>query len=475
MRYSSQRRNKESKLTEVLYFALAAAGLLFLALYIYKATADVVWSDYIRLINEYIPEVGKFSKLFVPDVLTRTPLTYAARLINVRSFSYSVTFDRILTLIGIAMITGTIVEYSIRYRIKPWWYLMFMIIIFSLNKWEIIINGTAWPHMVAIGLFFINYSLFDKIWTGEASALTELTACVMPFALLLVAGEYIASYAVTMIIVSFFGSIIGGAVNKVSKRTQSIFLRICICTAVALLIYLISRHFAVWEHAGTTDITIFEIMKKVPTYLPKFFLKTLAGSVIGQETAVRFGISDIALYMIGAGLLVTYVLSFVWFLKTEMGERTIFPMLLLISGFMNHLIITYARWSFLSESYAMSSRYGGQFMIGLLGIAIMAALYKKPVRMYRRREANRLDKVVRIFICLTCVMIVAGMIVTTADEIVKAKYRKQNFVHMQEVMVNYENYTEEELCKTFEWHKDPAVLYNAIEILKKNRLNVFAP
>ena len=45
---------------------------------------------------------------------------------------------------------------------------------------------------------------------------------------------------------------------------------------------------------------------------------------------------------------------------------------------------------------------------------------------------------------------------------------------MGEVILNYENYTEDELKKQLEWTKDSDTLYKALEILKENGLNVFS-
>ena len=79
-------RNNE-KIRILKYLILPVLGTLFVMLYIQRAAADVVYSDYIRLINEYLPDVRNLSKFLVPDVLTRIPATFLARLVNVSTFS----------------------------------------------------------------------------------------------------------------------------------------------------------------------------------------------------------------------------------------------------------------------------------------------------------------------------------------------------------------------------------------------------
>ena len=56
--------------------------------YIKNATCDVVYSDYIRLVNSYLPDVCDPKKFFVADVLTRIPINYLARIINVKLLAF---------------------------------------------------------------------------------------------------------------------------------------------------------------------------------------------------------------------------------------------------------------------------------------------------------------------------------------------------------------------------------------------------
>ena len=58
----------------------------FLLWYIKNAACDVVYSDYIRLVNSYLPDVCDPKKFFVADVLTRIPVNYLGRIINVQLF-----------------------------------------------------------------------------------------------------------------------------------------------------------------------------------------------------------------------------------------------------------------------------------------------------------------------------------------------------------------------------------------------------
>ena len=91
---------------------LPILGLLFLTAYIRSATVDVVYTDYMRLINSYLPNVYSLKPYLQGDVLTRMPINYIERIINVGVFGYSTTFDMILGALGltfIALVIGVVI------------------------------------------------------------------------------------------------------------------------------------------------------------------------------------------------------------------------------------------------------------------------------------------------------------------------------------------------------------------------------
>ena len=468
---------QRERIHKIKYALIPLLGILFWLWYVKTAAADVVYSDYIRLVHDYLPDVTDPSKFLVPDILTRIPAAFLARLINVQRFGYSVTFDRMLTIAGMGIVALVLGIYMYRQNIGIRWQLAVGIVLFSLNKWEILLNGTAWTHVFSFGLFYVNYMLLDLLWTGESDAKQELMLCLMPFVWLLFAGEYIASYAATMLLVSFLGYLAGGDGSWQSRSKKSMFRGIMVMTAAAFALYLLSRHFAVWEHAGSTDMSLTEVMRSRPWFLPRFFIKSFAGTVVGQETAASFAggapLPDAALLLTGLIVMAAYIFALILYFSGDLMDRTVFPLILLISGMINHVLVTAGRWIFLSESYAMSSRYGGQFMIGITGILLVFALYGSSRKRGERRAAQRRRTRIMAAAAAVSVFIAAGNCYTTYQEIRKAPYREQNYERMAAAVQQYETYPEEELLGIMEWHKDPAVLYDALGILKENRLNVF--
>ena len=65
---------EKEKLKSLIYIMLPILGTVFVCWYITQSTCDVVYSDYIRLVNSYLPDVYDLKKFLVPDVLTRIPI-----------------------------------------------------------------------------------------------------------------------------------------------------------------------------------------------------------------------------------------------------------------------------------------------------------------------------------------------------------------------------------------------------------------
>ena len=94
---------KAERNRKIIYWLLPLAGILFCLWYVKSATCDVVYSDYIRLVNSYLPDVWNPEKFFVPDVLTRIPINYLCRIVNVELFGFTITLERVLGVVSLGL------------------------------------------------------------------------------------------------------------------------------------------------------------------------------------------------------------------------------------------------------------------------------------------------------------------------------------------------------------------------------------
>jgi len=448
-----------------MYIGLPLIGVLFYLWYLYTASIDMVYSDYVRLINAYLPDVWNPEKFFVPDLLTRIPANYLERIINVELFGYSVAFDRILGVAGFGLSAIAIGVFCKKHRIGLGWYTVIMVFMFSLNKWEMLYNGTGWAHFMAFACFFYHYLVLDRVYKGRALEHDFLKLAVLPALITLgIAGPYCAIYSMTLILAYGFMFI----VKKLDLKQTVILL---ISVVWPLLSYIWSNSQAVYEHAGAVEGSLVGTFFQEPEFFLKFLLKAFASIVFGVEFISRrmAELPDIFWYMLGGMVLISYFLALWMNFHYKIYEKTIFPLMFLAGGGMNHLVVMVSRWIFMKDTYGMSSRYALQYQVGIIGIFLTFAL------VYRKKQ-NDGDKQkrspwIRGLAILITAVILGGNVATTVEEFNHGQHRKNHNIEVREVLLNFENEDEETLQRNLEFFKPGT--REALQILKDNGWNIY--
>ena len=462
------------KKREWVLWLLPAAGTLFCLWYVKYAVCDVVYSDYIRLVNGYLPDVWDPGKFFVPDVLTRIPINYLCRIVNVELFDFSITFERVLGVVSLGLAGLVFASYCRLQRIGCLWFSLLMAVMFSLNKWEMLTNGSGWSHFFAFACFYYHELVLERVWTGREKKHDRLKLLILPWLIILgTAGPYCAVYAAVMMLSYGFCMAAGQKREKWDKR----YLIYIACVFIPLLLYILSNSFAVEEHAGATGRSLGTILTENPTFPVRFLLKSLAGILVGGEEltslAERGILSDRGIY--GLGLLAAsgYLLSLWLIFRHKLYKKSLLPLMLLAGGAMNHILIFLSRYIFEREDYAMSSRYALQFQVGILGMILTFAVFYKA----KQETAKKYGWIMGLF----CLAILLGNGYTTYHEIKKAPYREENFEKMAQTALLVPSMNEEELkarekelSDLFEYRKGADKIQRAFQILEENKLNVFS-
>ena len=165
---------------KIIYWLLPLAGILFCLWYVRSATRDVVYSDYIRLVNSYLPDVWNPDKFLVPDVLTRIPINYLCRIVNVEFFGFTITLERVLGVVSLGLAGWVFAAYGRSRKIGCLWFALLMAVMFSLNKWEMLTNGSGWSHFFAFACFYYHELVLDRVWAGEEKKRDRLKLLVLP-------------------------------------------------------------------------------------------------------------------------------------------------------------------------------------------------------------------------------------------------------------------------------------------------------
>ena len=492
---------------------------VFLGFYILSASVDIVYSDYIRLTNSYLGEPFSFHDLLTKDILTRIPVSFLFREINIAFFHYSITFDRFLGLFGLFLTSIPLLLFMAKRRIGIFFSVAILLIFYSLNKWEMLLNGSGYAHFLSFALFYLFFYLLSER-VGKGSFLLSLS--VFPFLFLLTGGPYaIAVYGAT--ILSLFFLFLAGKIRD--KRGSLVLL---LSSFVSTFLYFLSNHYAVYEYAGAKSISLKEVLLTKMTFVLKFFGFGFSSLLFSGENLEEWlssgAVQGKQLFLLGGLILLFFLLMALFFLKDLFfGEKDsnddcipgkekdksltgLFPALLLLHGLLSFALVFLSRYIFLRPEYAVQSRYALQYQSALLGALLL--LYLKTARgqeagVEKGREKAKLEgntekkrgverkpedrekdekagekagarralpQIISIGITL---LFLGGTLYTAKTELLKAPYRRLHYETMLHSVNRIEDMDEEELERLYEYRHGKERILKAFSILKERKLNCF--
>lgn len=446
-------------------YVLPVMGVVFGLWYVQAAFVDVVYSDYIRLVNSYLPDVWNPDKFFVGDILTRIPLNYGARIINTSFFDYRVRFDQILGILFLGISAAEITVYCIKKEIRVYWICVLMILMFSLNKWEMMINGSGWIHFLAFAGFYWHYLILDRVWEGRERKGDHALLLVLPWAVTLgTAGPYCGSYTAVLLLACGLRIIL---VRREEGRWERRYFIYGISALIPLFLYMWSSSLAEPEKLGVAQVPLLTQLFDTPGFFVRFLIKSFSSMAVGVESAQAAFAGNGPYLVLGILVMAGYAFALWLQWRHRLYKKTVFPLMLICAGGINHLLVMLSRWVFLREDYGMSSRYALQFQAGLLGVVLTFALAGGMIR----------GIFVKALMTVMVTAVLAGNLYTTAEEMRKAPLRKELCQRRAEIALDFENRTDEELRASFEYHmsrpEGGQEVRAALEILKKQQWNIF--
>lgn len=446
-------------------------GILFCFYYLHLAADNVVYSDYIRLINAYLPDVGNPAKFFVPDILTRVPITYLGRLVNVGIWGYNTMFDMSLGVLSLGLGAAALAFYAGREkRISYVWYLIVIFLYFGLDKWEMLTNGTGWVCFLSISGFYWHYVILDRaVKTGHENRADRALLLILPSLLtILVAGPYCGSYSALLTLVY----LVMLAVDfKKTRRVNRLYVGYLLAVLIPLFLYLWSNSNAVYVHRGAVEGSIIEAFITGPVFFVKFMLKAFASVLLGKSqltSLVEGGVPGgyTFVYVLGAIMMGLYLIGLFLIWRYKIYRETILPLLLILSGGLNHILILISRWIFLKDFYGMSSRYSIQYQMGLIGI-----LWTFSIVWGMKKRIIAIPPAYKLAMSLGTAIMLLGSAYTTVQELETAPYRKAYLAVSRERGLNYRTTSDADLEEYL--HHDPDEIRKAMRILEENNLNIF--
>ena len=483
-------KGKEGKLPIALLFLsfLMALAILF---YVLLSTTDVLYSDYIRLVNSYLGKPFQLGDLLQKDILTRIPLTYFFREINRHSFGYTLIFDRVLGVLGLFLASKPLLLFMRKKQLSFLQQLLFLILFYSLNKWEMLLNGSGYIHFLAFSVFYDYFYALDQAFSKKSSL---LVLSIYPPFILLVAGPYCLAVFLSCFVLFFFLAL----GKKLWDMKGTILL--LISNGLCLFLYLLSNHYAVYEYAGAESISLREVLQNHLLFVVKFIFYGFSSMLVSGENLEKLlrdgAIQGKGIVLIGAFVLFFYVLMILLYLwkffassknsgtKTFAGKGKdglsseqrqkdeqkqtdknaltggnvgdpfyfgLLPGLLLLHGLASHALVFFTRYMFLKESYAFQSRYALQYQSALLGAFLLLFLWKNENRASLGQKARTSQG--RLAFCLLISGIfLLGTLWTDSSEWGKSMYRREHYERMWSYSHELYAYSDEELEDVFEYH-----------------------
>ena len=494
-------KGKEGKLPVALLLLsfLMAIAILF---YVLLSTTDVLYSDYIRLVNSYLGKPFQLGDLLQKDILTRIPLTYVFREINRHFFGYTLIFDRVLGVLGLFLSSIPLLLFMRKKQLSFLQQLLFLLLFYSLNKWEMLLNGSGYIHFLAFSVFYAYFYALNQAFSKKSSL---LLLSIYPPLILLVAGPYCLAVFLSCFALFFFL-----ALGKKLWDIKGTIL-LLISNGLCLFLYLLSNHYAVYEYAGAESISLREVLQNHLLFVVKFIFYGFSSMLVSGENLealLREGvIQGKGVVLIGAFVLFFYMfmtLLYIWrfFASSGNGGGKAFagkgkddapfyfgllPGLLLLHGLASHALVFLTRYMFLKESYAFQSRYALQYQSALLGAFLILFLWKKDKRLSsgqelrteqksQTKQASRIEKKIGVeqkigigeqirierrqrtaqgrfaFCLLISGIFLLGTLWTDSSEWGKSMYRREHYERMWIYSHDLSAYSDEELEDVFEYH-----------------------
>ena len=506
-------KGKEGKLPIALLLLsfLMALAILF---YVLLSTTDVLYSDYIRLVNSYLGKPFQLGDLLQKDILTRIPLTYVFREINRHFFGYTLIFDRALGVLGLFLTSIPLLLFMRKKQLSFLQQLLFLILFYSLNKWEMLLNGSGYIHFLAFSVFYAYFYALDQAFSKKSSL---LLLSIYPPLILLVAGPYCLAVFLSCFALFFFL-----ALGKKLWDIKGTIL-LLISNGLCLFLYLLSNHYAVYEYAGAESISLKELLQNHLLFVVKFIFYGFSSMLVSGENLEKLlrdgAIQGKGIVLIGAFVLFFYSFMTILYLwkffassgngggrgfarrgkeglsseqgqeeaKNQIGKNSmaaqksgesfyfgLLPGLLLLHGLASHALVFLTRYMFLKESYAFQSRYALQYQSVLLGAFLLLFLWKnekqsnpgQKARVDRKigveqkigiGEQIRIDRRQRTaqgrlaFCLLISGIFLLGTLWTDSSEWGKAMYRREHYERMWSYSHDLSAYSDEELEDVFEY------------------------
>ena len=430
--------------------------------YLVASTRNVPFMDYWRYLNDLGEKImsGDFSfkDAWISYYGQRAPLQYFLLALNMQYFGYNTQIE----IFAGAIISLLIVFYLLYAFIKEnhdnlsqkvkiqLLCLPFIFLVFSLNKWEIIILQFSLSFAIRIlfylGIFILLNNYLLNI--GDKKNKIVVISMLSIIAICFLSSAYFVAFSGSILLVILTHFLIR------YKEDKAKYLIYYICLYASIIIGIIIYSVNAGYSSG---------MEKAIN-IGEFLVNFIKGALL------MFGASvfqnDNAGYTLGILIAILYIFAIILYITKKMYKKTYMPLLLILYSFINIAAIYYSRAYVFDINYLNSSRYTYETTLGLIG---MLWIFASEVLSLHTTGRSKFITLTVIF--LSYCIIIGGLVNSTYTQYKIGKYRGAYFENAINVLHNTEFASDNELGML--QANSSSYVRSGVNLLKKHNISIF--
>jgi hypothetical protein len=458
----------KSKEKVILIFSiLAPFAVVFI--YVWMTAADVPFRDDIYLIKGGFVEKYCAGTLSLADLWRATSINriFGYNLLQLLNIKWLGMNSKIiaLTIPCLMLVTALLVYHEYRRSLLPVkspeftaaTFILLSLIIFSLVQWEGLTFAYSFVFQAPLP-FFVTTFIAMELFVTKGNKKYWPAAFLLPcFSVIVFGGQHSFSFLASLVVV--FTCYV--ALNRGSLSNIIWFRAGIMSVFLAGLLFFYMHRIEVNNYWPVSSLNM-DPLWAAPVDALQFFMAALGASVVGVNAANMY-LSFRLMVSLGVCIFLVYCLCIYFYLAVALYKKTYLPLFLMLLAIFYLMFMTAGRFSY-GLDYGMASRYACVSVYGLVGCVwtiILLAVY-----------SGNLSKWKRSLFYAPVVIIISGIILTSAVEWKIQPHRQAYFRSLYEIAQRVDTATDEELLK---FEERPALVRESLRVLRDCRLNVFRP
>jgi len=334
-------------------------------------------------------------------------------------------------------------------------YLVLTLILFNVIQWEGLTFGYGFIFQAPMPFFIASFISLELFLSTGARKYWPAALILPALAVLVFGGSHIFAFAPAL-----GSAFLCYLLTRRSRLTKDFWCRVLLISvflAALAFLYMFRIHHN--DYHPNSSYHAAEVFAR-PLEAVQFLLAAFGASVVGVDAAADY-FSFHTMVVFGLFVVLLYAVALILFFRSRMYERTYLPFFLIMQAIWYLGFMTLGRFNY-GIDYGMASRYTCGSIYGLVALAwIFLFILVRPVRSTALLKGT---------ICVSFVMIFAGMLLTARVEWRIQPYRKVYFEQLHAIALRVDTATPEELSK---FEERPELVRDSLRLLREYRLNAY--